>query len=231
MLGALPMQADGQSFYYADCNLQARKVYSDHRWPCCSGTMPQVATDYGINAFLKDDRGLYVNLYLPSTVRWQQGASTIALTLRGEYPFSEHVLGSLSMTGSHRFALNFRIPEWALGARLSVNGQSGIEAPPGRFATIMRTWNDHDRIELELPMRARLEALDADHSSWVALLHGPLVLFGIAPIPTKVSSQELLSVQRVGERRWQMATQSGPVTLLPFTEIGAETYTTYFSLG
>jgi DUF1680 family protein len=58
VLGAKPLESDGRTFYYSDCNFHAKKVYSDHRWPCCSGTLPQVATDYGINTYLRDARGI-----------------------------------------------------------------------------------------------------------------------------------------------------------------------------
>ena len=72
ILGALPMHTDGRTFYYSDYNVQGRKVYSDHRWPCCSGTHPQVAADYRINTYLRDPQGVFVTLYIPSTVTWKQ---------------------------------------------------------------------------------------------------------------------------------------------------------------
>ena len=37
------LQSDGRAFYYADYNRAGQKVYSNHRFPCCSGTLPQVA--------------------------------------------------------------------------------------------------------------------------------------------------------------------------------------------
>src|SRR5947209_15300363 len=43
VLGAKPLQADGSTFYYSDYHFKGRKVYSDRRWACCSGTLPQVA--------------------------------------------------------------------------------------------------------------------------------------------------------------------------------------------
>ena len=69
VLGAKPLLADGSTFYYSDYNFQARKVFTKPRWPCCSGTLPQVAADYRINSCFCDSDGLYVNLYISSTVR------------------------------------------------------------------------------------------------------------------------------------------------------------------
>ena len=71
VLGAKPLQSDGTSFYYSDYSFEGHKEYSNHRWPCCSGTLPQVAADYRINLYFKDADDLYVNLYIPSTVDWQ----------------------------------------------------------------------------------------------------------------------------------------------------------------
>ncbi len=58
VLGAKPLQPDGRTFYYSDYNFKGRKVYSDtQHWPCCSGTLPQVAADYRINTYFRDLSG------------------------------------------------------------------------------------------------------------------------------------------------------------------------------
>ena len=128
VLGARPMHADGRAFYYADYNFAGRKVYSNHRFPCCSGTLPQVATDYGINAYLRDARGLYVNLYLPSTVRWSVPGAHLRLTQRGDYPFDDHVSLQLAASQPRELTLRLRIPAWAQAARIEVNGRRWADA-------------------------------------------------------------------------------------------------------
>src|SRR4029077_9688993 len=87
ILGAKPLQPDGRTFYYSDYNFNGRKVYSDHRWPCCSGTLPQVAADTGINAYFRDPSGVYVNLYIPSSLRWAQQGAQLSLEQKSLYPF------------------------------------------------------------------------------------------------------------------------------------------------
>ena len=54
VLGAKPLLANGSTFYYSDCNFHGRKIYKKDHWPCCSGTLPQVATDYRINTYFYD---------------------------------------------------------------------------------------------------------------------------------------------------------------------------------
>ena len=123
ILGAKPLERDGRTFYYSDYNFKGRKVYSDHRWPCCSGTMPQVAADYRINTYFRDGHGVYVNLYIPSTVRWTQDGAQVSLTQKSEYPNESHVEFEVKTSKAEWFALSLRIPAWAEGSSVAVNGK------------------------------------------------------------------------------------------------------------
>ena len=53
VLGVLPLQADGRSFYHSDYNDIGKRIYSDTRWPCCAGSLPQAVADYGINSYFR----------------------------------------------------------------------------------------------------------------------------------------------------------------------------------
>jgi len=228
VLGAKPLESDGRTFYYSDCNFHGKKVYSDHRWPCCSGTLPQVATDYGINTYLRDARSIYVNLYIPSTVRWVQEGAPVSLMQKGGYPFASLVQFEITTPRQMEFALNFRIPSWAEGASISVNGRRVPEpVAPGNFATLSRTWRNGDQIELDLPLKKRLEPIDPRHLSTVALLSGPLVLFALTDDSPKVTSQQLLAAKKIGAQSWQVETAVASLTMLPFTAISEERYSTY----
>lgn len=225
-LGTLPLQPDGRTFYYSDCNFEGKKVYSDHRWPCCSGTMPQVAADYRINTYLRDPRGVWVNLYIPSTVRWMQDGAQISLAQKGDYPNGSQVQFEVKSTKAASFAVNFRIPAWAEGASVSVNGKRQ-SAAAGTFARVEREWKSGDRVELELPMKPRLEAVDAHHPDVVALLVGPLVLFGNQT--TGLTRTQLLAPKKMAEGIWQVSPGGDRVMkMVPWTSLSEdEPYTTY----
>ena len=231
VLGAKPLQSDGHTFYYSDYNRKGKKFYHDSRWPCCSGTLPQVAADYRLNLYLRDRDSIFVNLYVPSTVRWTQGDANISLTQKGNYPFESAVQLELTTSKPRKFAVNLRIPAWAEGASVAVNGRRIAESvTPEKFATIRRRWKTGDRIELELPLRLRLEQIDTRHPQTVALLSGPLVLFAMTDAAPAVTGKELLAARKIDAQRWQVAGPSGSVDLLPFTAIGDEPYTTYVTL-
>lgn len=226
ILGALPLKQDGRTFYYSDSNFDGKKVYSNHRWPCCSGTMPQVAADYRINTYLRDPRGVWVNLYIPSTVRWTHDGTPVSLTQKGEYPNDSQVEFELSSTKAASFAVNLRIPRWTEGASVSVNGKRD-PAAAGTFVRVEREWTNGDRIELELPMKPRLEPVDAHHPDLVALAVGPLVLFGSqAPGLTRA---QLLAAKKMAEGVWQVSLGGDRVMkMVPWTALSEnEPYTTY----
>jgi hypothetical protein len=235
VLGALPLQENGKNFYYSDYNFDARRVYKEARWACCSGTLPLVAADYRINIYFRAPQSVYVNLYVPSTLRWSENGAAIALTQQSEYPYEERVKFTLSCSRATDLSVHFRIPGWAHGAEIFVNGarQKGL-AIPGRFASVQRTWKSGDLVELEFPLQLRLESIDPRHEDTVALLRGPLVLMAVkenagAPLP-KVTRTGLLAARRVSEREWQTESAGGPVTMLPFSWLGERPYSTYLKM-
>jgi len=232
VLGAKPLLADGSTFYYSDYNFQGRKIFTKPRWPCCSGTLPQVAADYRINTYLCDSSGLYVNLYIPSSVRWTDRGAQISLTQSGAYPFDGTVEFEVAASKTKDFAIHLRIPDWAERTVIAVNGKTlpAVEAA-GNFATIRRSWKNGDRIQLNLPLPLRLEAIDSQHAETVALLRGPLVLFAITDAPPVVTARQLLAAKKNGPQSWQVETAQGPMAMLPFTAIEDQQYSTYLEVA
>jgi hypothetical protein len=232
ILGAKPLLADGRTFYYADFNNHGRKVYSERRWPCCSGTMPQVAADYRINTYFQGHRSLYVNLYLPSTIRWTVAGSAVLLTQATRYPFDSAIEFAVQATQATEFSLMLRIPAWATGAHVAVNGRpEPSDVVPGRFFALRRTWRTGDRVQLELPLPTRLEPIDAEHADIVATVAGPLVLFPIVDDAPAVTRAELMAVRKSGAAVWQASTAAGTLSFLPFTAIQDEAYSTYLQVS
>jgi uncharacterized protein len=232
VLGAKPLMPDGRTFYYSDYNFNGHKFYRpDQHWACCSGTLPQVTADYRINAYFRDSEGVWVNLYIPSTLRWQQDGADIAITQEGSYPFESTMQFRVNASRPKDFALKFRIPAWTTGATISVNGKvAAIETVPESFVSIRREWKSDDRIEVDLPMRLRIEAIDPEHPQTVALMYGPLVLFGITDVVPSLTRADLLNAQRVDQQSWQVRTAANTFTFLPFIKIEDQQYSTYLNV-
>lgn len=236
VLGAKPLEDNGEAFYYSDYNFDGKRVYKEARWPCCAGTLPQVATDYRINTYFRGAGAVYVNLYVPSTLRWTENGAAFSLMQEGDYPYEDHVAFTMTAAAPAELTFHFRIPAWAEGASVFLNGtrQKGL-AVPGEFAAMHREWKTGDRVELQLPLKLRLEPIDTRHTDTVALMRGPLVLMTVkteqqSPLP-RLTRQQLLAAERVSERQWQVMSSEGPVKMLPFTSLGDLPYTTYVKAG
>jgi len=232
ILGAWPIQADGTSFYYSDYATTGKKVWYKDKWPCCSGTFPQLASDYHISTYLRSSDGVYVNLFTQSKVKWSDGSGRYGLTQETKYPFDNKVAIQVSGSQPKAYALYIRIPAWAgPNPLLSVNGKRVSQPPqPGTFAAIQRTWKDGDRVEIELPMPLRLEVVDANHPNLVALLHGPLVLFAVADSQPSFDRKALLEAHPTSTSSgdWLATSVDGnAVTMRPFMNIDRESYSAY----
>ena len=230
--GAKPILADGTSFYYSDYNSAgAKKVYYKDKWPCCSGTFPQLTADYGISSYYPAKEGIYVNLFLPSRVRWVQGGTHCTLTQQTRYPTTNAIQLQLDMARPEMFAIHLRVPAWAdTKTRISVNGKRAEGDPvAGKFFELSRTWKNGDRVDFEIGMPLRLQAVDPENPQIVALLRGPLALFGVGNLPSNFSRAQLLAASTASQSSedWLVQGDAGKITFRPFAAIGEEPYRLY----
>jgi hypothetical protein len=235
ILGAWPAQADGTSFYYSDYATTGKKVWYGQKRPCCSGTFPQLAADYHISTYLHSDDGVYVNLFTPSELQWNDGGGRCGLKQETKYPFESKIHIQVSGSQPKDYTLYLRIPHWATpDPVISVNGQRvSDKVQPGTFAGIRRTWKEGDRVELELPTPLRLETVDANHPKLVALVQGPLVLFAVADSQPAFDRSALLQARPANNRSgdWLATSADGnDVTMRPFMNIDRESYSAYVLL-
>jgi DUF1680 family protein len=212
-----------------------------------------MAADYRISAYFRSPAGVYVNLYVPSTLRWQSSGANYSIRQTTNYPYESHIRIDITASTTTPFSIFLRIPEWATGASLTTNGmRDTMKLTPGVFAELHRTWRTGDRIELDLPRTTRLEPIDPEHPNTVGLLQGPLALLAIdnappipsadkawilayapvAPPPAPVSRQTLLAAAQTapGAHQWTSGYGNSVMRFKPFPDIESETYTTYQQL-
>jgi DUF1680 family protein len=189
LLGGLAL--DGKTFYYPN-PLEARWPRTSwHSVPCCTGNIPRTLLALPTWMYATSADGLYVNLFVGSTVDVGEVAGTrVQVVQKTDYPWDGRVAITINPETPRRFRVYVRVPNRnvstlytstpdANGLRaLAVNGSRVKPKIERGYAVIDRTWKPGDRIELELPMvvqRVRaVDRVEADRGK-VALRYGPLV--------------------------------------------------------
>ncbi len=105
--------------------------------------------------------------------------SRLKLSQDTDYPWKGIVKITLDACKAEAFDIKIRIPKWAVGSTLNLNGKdAGVEVVPGTFAVISREWKPGDTIVLDMPMEVTL--LEGHNRieevrNQVAVKRGPIV--------------------------------------------------------
>ena len=123
------------------------------------------------------DNGLATMLYAANetTAKVADGKS-VKLTETTNYPFDETVKLTVGTDGAVTFPLYLRVPAWAAGSSVSVNGEpQAIAEAAGKYIRLERQWSDGDVVELTLPMTVSSQVWQQNKAS-VSVNYGPLTL-------------------------------------------------------
>jgi DUF1680 family protein len=162
------------------------KTYStphDSFW-CCVGSGMENHTKYGAAIYFHTADELYVNLFIPSVLRWQERG--LELEQRTDYPRDNRTSLVVRKAPAAPTTVRVRVPAWASGdAIFTLNGKAiALAGKPGSYATLKREWKKGDALTVTIPTSVRTEALHGAPDQ-VAFLYGPVVLAGdLGPAPS-----------------------------------------------
>ena len=229
ILAVKPPDSDGDYPYYSTYSPNGTTVFYPKKWPCCSGTLVQTVADYVLNIYFRSTDGIYVNLYTPSELKWNQDDTAIKLTQTAGTSEDDATSLQVEMTKPATFAIYLRIPSWTSGAKIAINGKPLATATePKGFFEIKRTWHDNDRIDLVLPQTFRTESIDDLHPNTVALMRGPTMYVALNPKPG--TARQRLSPTALKQIAPQ-AYISNDTVFVPFSHVENEAYDTYFDIA
>ena len=169
---------DGTMMYYLPLASGYWKTFGkpfDSLW-CCTGTGVEEYAKLTDTIYFHDDDSLFVNLYIDSNLQWpEKGLKLSQETRFPEQPGTTLVVDTKAPV---QMAINLRIPYWALGGSVKLNG-TALQAfsSPSSFLTLNRVWKSGDKIELSLPMALHIDSMPDDEKTQ-AVMYGPLVLAG-----------------------------------------------------
>jgi len=253
--------ASGMATYFQGARPGYVKLYHtpvDSFW-CCTGTGMENHAKYGEAIYLRGDRSLLVNLFIPSTLRWAEQGVTLTQTTT----FPDEATTRLRWTARRpvSLALRLRHPGWSPTATVRVNGQVAAQSDkPGSLVEIDRTWADGDTVEMTLAMAVAAVPLPGSPDI-VAFTYGPVVLSGAlgtaglapgddivvnerkygeyvnAPFqPPRLTGEVKTIAARVTPTGKPLeftipAADGTPVALKPYFRIAHERYATYWPLA
>ncbi len=137
------------------------------------------------------DDGLVAAAYAPCEVHTLVRGIPVRVVEETDYPFRGSIRITVAPDNPIAFPLQLRIPGWAKGTTIRVNGENFGNPDPGTFARIERTWRAGDRIGIEFPMRLRTSRWFNDS---VSIERGPLVFsYGIGEDWVKLRDNGLRS--------------------------------------
>lgn len=232
---------------------------TDSFW-CCTGSGMESHAKYGDSIYFHSESGLYVNLFIPSTLDLKERG--VVLTQKTRFPEEGKIRLEITAKQPTKMTVSIRHPSWCSAATVRINGGPLTNSTqPGSYITLDRTWRSGDVVDVDQPMTLRTEPLPGS-PDMVAIVYGPIVLAGmlgkdgITPgadlirnertigqvlnaqveVPLLVGDREsiLQKVKPVAGQPLMFRTEGlgrpRDVTLIPYFRIAHERYTLYWNL-
>lgn len=164
---------------------------------CCGGSGLESHTKYQETVYLRssDNSTLWVNLYVPSTLNWQEKSFEI----RQETSFPREDSVKLTIQGAGPLDIKLRVPSWAVkGFSVSINDKKldsdTLPLVPGSYMTISRDWQAGNVIALRMPFNVSIQR-SLDRPDTQSIMWGPILLQLIG-VPTASSGYHELSLYK-----------------------------------
>ncbi len=247
----------GMPAYFLPLGAGSRKKWGTKTrdfW-CCHGTMVQAQTLYPELVWFTDGDKITAAQYIPSefTAEMNGANVTVSQTTGMKYYndqafFDEKDDGQMSRwllkfsvkcDKPVRFTLSLRVPEWAKGVELEVNGKNTAAPVKDGWLDITSDWQN-DSVQVFFPSELRAETLP-DMPELMSVVDGPIVLAGIIGSDCGITGADKLNEQFMPQMEhtygtfpwrqnsWRTRNQPQSVMFRPLYEVTDEEYTVYFT--
>lgn len=247
----------GMPAYFLPLGAGSRKKWGTKTrdfW-CCHGTMVQAQTLYPELVWFTDGDKITAAQYIPSefTAEMNGANVTVSQTTGMKYYndqafFDEKDDGQMSRwllkfsvkcDKPVRFTLSLRVPEWAKGVELEVNGKNTAASVKDGWLDITADWQN-DSVQVFFPSELRAETLP-DMPELMSVVDGPIVLAGITGSDCGITGADKLNEQFMPQMEhtygtfpwrqnsWRTRNQPQSVMFRPLYEVTDEEYTVYFT--
>ena len=181
---------DGEKYFYTNPLRLSDELPYTLRWPkerrkyiscfCCPPNTLRTLCEAQDYAYSTAPGTIYINLYGSSRLSTRlDGIGDIVLSQQTDYPWAGTVTISIDrLKGKKTFKLMLRLPSFAEGAIIRVNGESVPFEAENNYFAVSRTWKQGDQLSFEVAMETRvIEAnpLVEENRGQVAVMRGPIL--------------------------------------------------------
>lgn len=187
----------GDKFFY-DNPLESMGQHERQRWfgcACCPGNITRFIASISGYQYATQENDIFVNLYIQGKSEINTANNNVTIEQTTEYPWQGKILIKVTSETEGKFALRLRVPSWIKEKpvasdlysytdgktekyEVKVNGKSVKPIVSDGYATIIRTWEKGDVVELNLPMDVRRIKANENVKEDLGLLameRGPIV--------------------------------------------------------
>ena len=170
-------------------------------------------------ALMKDEQGLVLNWYGPSTTSANVKGVPIRLKQLTGYPRTGRIELEVSPERPVEFSMKLRIPHWSAESRVAVNGTAVENVLPGRYLAINRPWKPGDRITIDLDMSLHYWMGERECQGKTSIYRGPVLL---AYNPKTDQDRPALDAKNINCRLVESEADPVAIVLLECQTVGGE---------
>ena len=205
---------------------------------CCEGQGTRLLGSLPEHIYSVAPDGLYIHLYEPSTIRWNQDGAAMELAMKTWFPNDKKVECVLTTPRETHAVLRVRVPSWSAGdMEVLINGRAGGTGKPGSYIVLNRKWSNGDTLEFSLRPEVRARRYTgADQiagRSRYSFEYGPILLAAVGS-----SSAELIGaakpdqlaqlLDKIPGESLHFSMHGNPGTkFLPYMEVRDEEFTCF----
>ncbi|WP_287678849.1 glycoside hydrolase family 127 protein [Bacteroides sp.] len=168
----------GMVAYFLPLKTGSHKVYSTpfNSFWCCVGSGFESHAKYAESIYFHNDKGVFVNLFIPSVLSWKE--KNVEITQFTDFPYEDEVHFKIATEEPSQFTVYLRYPSWSKNVEVKINGKKlRVRTNSNGYIEIDRTWKNGDEILVKYDMKLHWESAP-DNKNIAALLYGPVVLAG-----------------------------------------------------
>lgn len=229
---ALQSAETGAVVYHLPLGSPRKKAFlKDNDFRCCNASSIEAFAQLNSGIYFHDDSNLWVNLYVPSKVNWEE--KNVSLEQTGNFPTDSEVSFTVTTKKKIDLTLKLFVPSWAKKVEVYINDKKqAIDVTPNSYISINRNWKNKDIIKLIFNYNFYIKTMP-DDDAVIALFYGPSLLAfeSNSEIILKQTKEDILNnINKNTDNTFSLINNDNTYLLKPLYEIDQEMYGVYATI-